>query len=77
MDPEKKYSLALLKTVFTHLCLLGLLLAGLLVYSIHYNISIMTIILKYNNPFTYYINLVIFLIIGMIYFITAKNEDEI
>jgi len=77
MNPSKKYTKALVKTIFTHITMIGLLFSGLIFYRIISNIEIDSIFSYFNSIIFFVNNLIIFLIIGVFYFAKARKEDEI
>lgn len=77
MNPSKKYSTALIKTIFTHITILGLLFSVLILYRIARNIEIDSVLSYINSIMFYANNLILFLIIGIFYFVKAKKTDNI
>jgi len=77
MNPSKKYSKALIKTIFTHVTILGLLFSGLIFYRVIKNIEIDSLLAQINSILFYANNLIAFLIIGIFYFVKARKEDNI
>ena len=76
MNPAKKYNIIFIKTVFTHLTILGLIFSGFIIYNIIQNKDINNLIQKINSILFYANNLILFLLIG-IFYLSKANKEEI